>query len=69
MISGAGGVSRPLIGIARAKASGICKRRKPSIDSQELRRLFGEGLTPSQIAGRLKIARQRVYRVLKGAVG
>jgi hypothetical protein len=49
-------------------ASGLYKGRKPSIDGQELRRLVGEGLTPTQIAGRLKIARQSVYSVLKGAV-
>jgi hypothetical protein len=43
------------------------KGRKASIDGEELRRLVAEGLTPTQIAGRLKIARQSVYRVLKGA--
>jgi hypothetical protein len=49
-------------GIAKAKANHVYKGRKASIDGQELRRLV------TQIAARLKIARQSVYRVLKGAV-
>jgi DNA invertase Pin-like site-specific DNA recombinase len=60
---------RQMEGIAKAKASGVYKGRKPSIDDQELRRLAAEGLTPTQIAVRLKIARQSVYRVLKGSSG
>src|SRR5436305_1260508 len=34
---------RQMEGIAKAKASGVYKGRKPSIDGQELRRLVGEG--------------------------
>jgi DNA invertase Pin-like site-specific DNA recombinase len=55
-------------GIAKAKASGVYRGRQPSIDAQKLRRLVADGLTPTQIAGRLKIARQSVYRVLKRPV-
>jgi DNA invertase Pin-like site-specific DNA recombinase len=58
---------RQMEGIAKAKANHVYKGRKASIDGEELRRLVAEGLTPTQIAGRLKIARQSVYRVLKGA--
>jgi DNA invertase Pin-like site-specific DNA recombinase len=53
---------------SKAKVDRVYKGRKASIDDQELRRLVAEGLTPTQIAARLKIARQSVYRVLKGAV-
>jgi DNA invertase Pin-like site-specific DNA recombinase len=59
---------RQMEGIAKAKATGVYKGRKASIDGQELRRLVAQGLTPTEIAARLKIARQSVYRVLKGAV-
>src|SRR4051794_24527882 len=59
---------RQMEGIAKAKANGVYRGRKRSTDGEELRRLVAEGLTPTQIAGRLKIARQSVYRVLKGAV-
>src|SRR3954469_14254147 len=53
---------------SKAKVDRVYKGRKASINDQELRRLVAEGLTPTQIAARLKIARQSVYRVLKGAV-
>src|SRR3954447_2056250 len=45
-----------------AKANHVYKGRKASIGGRELRRLVAEGLTPTQIAARLKIARQSVYR-------
>jgi DNA invertase Pin-like site-specific DNA recombinase len=47
---------RQMEGIAKAKASGAYRGRKPSIDGQELRRLVAEGLIPTEIAGRLNIA-------------
>ena len=56
---------RQLEGIKAAKAKGIYKGRKPSIDAAELRRLRDEEkLGPAAIARRLKIARASVYRVL-----
>ncbi len=55
---------RQLEGIAKAKAEGVYKGRKPSIDAEEVRRLRGEGVGPSEIAKRLKIGRASVYRVL-----
>ncbi len=56
---------RQMEGIARAKARGIYKGRKPSIDPAEVRRLREtEGLGPSAIARRLGIGRTSVYRVL-----
>ena len=60
---------RQLEGIRAAKAKGVYKGRKPSIDRAEVRRLREvEGLGPSAIARRLGIGRASVYRVL-GAKG
>lgn len=61
---------RQLEGIAKAKADGVYKGRKPTIDAAEVRRLHlpqaegGEGLGATQIARRLGIGRASVYRVL-----
>jgi len=56
---------RQLDGIAKAKASGAYKGRKPSIDADEVQRLKEqEGLGATQIAKRMGIARTSVYRVL-----
>ena len=56
---------RQLEGIRAAKARGVYKGRKPSIDPAEVRRLReAEGLGPSAIARRLGIGRASVYRVL-----
>lgn len=57
---------RQLDGIAKAKASGVYKGRKPSIDADEVQRLKEqEGLGATQIAKRMGIARTSVYRVLQ----
>jgi DNA invertase Pin-like site-specific DNA recombinase len=56
---------RQLEGIRAAKARGIYKGRRPSIDRAQVRRLrFEEKLGPAAIAGRLKIGRASVYRIL-----
>jgi DNA invertase Pin-like site-specific DNA recombinase len=56
---------RQLEGINAAKARGIYKGRKPSIDAVEVFRLRREeGLGPAAIARRLGIGRASVYRVL-----
>ena len=61
---------RQLEGIKAAKAKGIYKGRKPSIDPAQVRRLLEvEGLGPSAIARRLGIGRASVYRVLTGKGG
>ena len=58
---------RQLEGIQAAKARGVYKGRKPSIDSAEVRRLRDEErLGPSAIARQLGIGRASVYRVLGG---
>jgi DNA invertase Pin-like site-specific DNA recombinase len=56
---------RQLEGIAKAKAEGVYKGRKPSIDRAELRRLQSKGLGATEIAKRLGIARASVYRLLE----
>lgn len=56
---------RQLEGIKAAKARGVYKGRKPTIDAAELRRLRDEEkLGPAAIAHRLGIGRASVYRVL-----
>ena len=58
---------RQLEGIAAAKARGVYKGRKPSIDAAEVKRLRDEeGLGPTAISRRLGIGRASVYRVLAG---
>jgi DNA invertase Pin-like site-specific DNA recombinase len=55
---------RQLEGVAKAKAAGVYKGRKPSIDAAEVTRLRAAGLGASKIAKRLGIGRASVYRVL-----
>ncbi len=55
---------RQLEGIAKAKANGVYKGRKPSIDRAEVAQLRAEGLGPSAIAAKLGIGRASVYRAL-----
>jgi DNA invertase Pin-like site-specific DNA recombinase len=56
---------RQLEGIAKAKAEGKYKGRKPSVDVAEVRRLKSEGVGVSDIAGQLGISRMSVYRALE----
>lgn len=61
---------RQMEGIAQAKAKGIYKGRKPSIDPVEVRRLrIEEKLGATAIAQRLGIGRASVYRVLADTDG
>jgi DNA invertase Pin-like site-specific DNA recombinase len=55
---------RQLEGIAKAKAAGVYKGRKPSIDASAIKQLKEQGLGATEIAKRLKIGRASVYRVL-----
>lgn len=54
-------------GIAKAKARGIYKGRKPAVPKEEVRRLAAEGIGPTGIARRLKVGRSSVYRALRDA--
>ena len=58
---------RQLEGIAKAKAAGVYKGRKPSIDVSRVRKLRADGLGATEIADALKIGRSSVYRVLESA--
>lgn len=51
-------------GIAKAKAKGVYRGRKPSIDTEKVKLLYSEGVAPSTIAKEMGIARSSVYRVL-----
>ena len=51
-------------GIERAKAAGVYKGRKRTVDRQEVRRLNLSGVGASEIAQRLGIGRASVYRAL-----
>lgn len=51
-------------GIDKAKANGVYKGRKPSVDAAAVRSLHSEGVGPSTIAKRLRIGRASVYRAL-----
>lgn len=51
-------------GIERAKARGVYKGRKPSIDADRVRELHGQGMGATAIAKQLGIGRASVYRAL-----
>lgn len=56
---------RQMEGIAAAKARGVYRGRKPSIDPAEVHRLYvDEKMGATAIARRLGIGRASVYRVL-----
>src|SRR6476469_6944435 len=57
---------RQLEGIADAKARGVYRGRKPSIDPARVKAMKAEGMRPSAIANALKIGRASVYRALEG---
>ena len=54
---------RQLEGIAAAKARGIYKGRKPTIDPEAVRKLAGQGVGGTEIARQLGISRASVYRL------
>lgn len=54
-------------GIAQAKAAGVYKGRKATIDAEAVRQLHKAGVGGSEIAKRLGIGRASVYRLLDAA--
>ena len=54
-------------GIARAKAAGKYKGRRPAVDPARVRALHAEGVRPSEIARRLRVGRTTVWRALSKA--
>jgi DNA invertase Pin-like site-specific DNA recombinase len=55
---------RQLEGIAKAKAAGVYRGRRVSIDAATVREMKAQGLGPSAIAKSLGIGRASVYRAL-----
>lgn len=55
---------RQLEGIEKAKAAGVYKGRKPSIDPEQVKAMKAGGMKPTEIARKLGIGRASVYRVL-----
>lgn len=53
-------------GIAKAKAKGVYKGRKPTIDKSKVRELRAEGLSTYKIAESMGISRMSVHRILNG---
>lgn len=51
-------------GIAKAKAAGKYRGRSASIDYAKVRRLHGQGNSPTEIARLLSIGRTSIYRAL-----
>src|ERR1700758_1895943 len=56
---------RQLEGIAKAKAAGVYKGRKPSIEVAKVREMKAQGIGATDIAKALGIGRASVYRVLE----
>jgi len=56
---------RQLEGIAKAKAAGAYRGRKPSIEPMQVRELRAQGLGATEIAKALGIGRASVYRLLE----
>lgn len=55
-------------GIERAKAAGVYKGRKRTIDVEQVRSLRDQGLGATDIAAKLGIARASVYRALSSSL-
>ena len=55
---------RQLEGIAKAKAAGVYKGRKPTVNVEAVKALKVSGKGPAEIAKELGIGRASVYRAL-----
>ena len=53
---------RQLEGIAKAKAAGTYRGRKPSVEKTKVQELLARGVGPTEIAAQLGISRTSVYR-------
>lgn len=51
-------------GIEKAKAKGVYKGRKKSVDREKVAELLGQGVKKTEIARRLGIGRVSVYRII-----
>ena len=55
---------RQMEGIAKAKAAGVYKGRKPSVPADTIKAMRDAGRSPTEIAKELKVGRTSVYRAL-----
>lgn len=55
---------RQMEGIAKAKAAGAYKGRKPSVPTDTIKAMRDAGRSPTEIARELKVGRTSVYRAL-----
>ena len=55
---------RQMEGIAKAKAKGVYKGRKPTVDAERVRELHRRGLGPVAIAREMGVSRSTVWRVI-----
>ena len=58
---------RQLEGVAKAKAEGVYKGRKPTINADRVKAMAAMGMGATAIAKELKVARASVYRLLNGS--
>lgn len=58
---------RQMEGVAKAKAEGIDKGRKPSIDPERVKALAAGGMGATAIARELNVARASVYRLMNSS--
>jgi len=58
-------------GVAKAKAEGKYKGRKPTARAKaaQVRALLNKGMTPSEVARALDIGRSSVYRIISPSTG
>lgn len=60
---------RQMEGIAKAKAAGVYRGRKPSIDANVVRTALQSGESPSLLSKRLGVARSSIYRLASSSEG
>jgi DNA invertase Pin-like site-specific DNA recombinase len=58
---------RQMEGVAKAKAEGVYKGRKPTINAERIKTMASQGMGATAIAKELKVARASVYRLLNGS--
>jgi DNA invertase Pin-like site-specific DNA recombinase len=55
---------RQMEGIAKAKATGVYKGRKPSLPRDEIKAAIAAGTSPSGVAKQFGVARSSIYRLI-----
>ena len=56
---------RQLEGIAKAKAKGVYKGKKPTVDRQVIKDMYDQGIGATAICRKLNIGRTSVYRAIR----